>query len=78
MPKSPREFSLTHKITALAPGEFMILPDPSQTLDRQLITLRSRSKILKGIPFEARRVKYIEGDRILPGLRIERTDNAQT
>lgn len=72
MARQPRKHSLTHKITALAPGEFMILPDPNQTLDRQLITLLGRSKILQQIPFEARRTKFIEGDRILPGIRIQR------
>lgn len=64
--------SLTAKILSLALGEFLILPDPSQSLDRQLITLRTRSPALKEVNFRATRVRFIEGDRLLPGLKIIR------
>ena len=64
---------MTDKILTLGPGEFFILPDPKQTLDRQLITLRSRSPALQTIVFTATRVKYIQDDRLLPGIKITRT-----
>lgn len=65
-----RPFGLPHKVNALAPGEFFILPDPNRSLDRQLISLRAKSPNMP--PVKATRVQYIEGDRLLPGLKITR------
>lgn len=64
--------TLPDKLLALAPGERMILPDPKRQLDRAIVTLRQRSRRLDDIQFTVRRVRYIDGDRLMPAIMIER------
>jgi hypothetical protein len=68
----PHKHGLPAKLCSLAPGEFLILPDPNQNMDRQLQTIKLRSQFLKDMEFDVNRMRYIEGDRLLPAVKIRR------
>lgn len=70
--KAPQKHSWAAKILAMAPGEAMIVPDPTRSLDRAIVTTRLRSPSLVDVKFRVTRCSYIEEDRILPGIRIDR------
>lgn len=64
--------TLPNKLLTLAPGEFFILPDPNLNMDRAMQTITRRSPKLQGLTFHTSRVRYIEGDRLLPAVKIKR------
>lgn len=65
-------FSLGSKLAALDIGDVVFLPDPKRTLDRNIITLRTRSPKIEGRLFATERKQYIEGDALLPILKVTR------
>jgi hypothetical protein len=71
-PNKPQKHSIVAKILALKPGQSMMLDDPKRTMDRELITLRTRTPHLKGVTFTASRMQWIDGDRLRPAIRITR------
>lgn len=62
--------TLPDKLLALKPGEFFILPDPNRNMDRAMQTITRRSTRLHGRTFKTARIQYIEGDRLMPAVKI--------
>ena len=69
---SKRTASLPDKLLTLDVGEVLILPDPNKNLDRAMQALRTKSPRLTSLKFQTNRIRYIEGDRLLPAVKITR------
>lgn len=64
--------TLPDKLLSLKPGEFFLLPDPKRHMDRAMQTIVRRSARLDGTKFATTRTQYVEGDRLLPAVKITR------
>ena len=62
--------TLPDKLLTLKPGEFFILPDPNRNMDRAMQAIMRKSPRLANRSFRTTRIQYIEGDRLLPAVKI--------
>ena len=78
IPGGVRRGSLAAKLACLLPGQSLMLDDADHgktatPLERAVQTLMSRSLALQGCTFTTSRLRYIDGDRLKPALRITRS-----
>lgn len=74
---STRRGSLAALLAQLGDGQSVILDDVTAEgkptrLERHVTTLMHRSPALEGVAFTTERLRYIQGDRLMPALRITR------